>query len=268
MTDRQHSARRLLSELERQIEALERAGVRWVNVPGAPAAPAAPTAPAPAQPAVPTAPAPAQPAAPPAPARAAPPPASAARPHPSAVETLESLRLQTLDCAQCKLCETRTQVVFGVGSDRPRILFIGEGPGADEDAQGEPFVGRAGRLLTGLILAMGLVREDVYITNVVKCRPPENRNPEPAEIASCRPILQRQIELLDPRLIVTLGNVPLKALHPQAGGITRARGTPFTYQRWQVLPTFHPSYLLRNPAAIDICWRDFRSALHAAYAEP
>jgi len=140
-------------------------------------------------------------------------------------------------------------------------MFIGEGPGADEDEQGLPFVGRAGKLLTGLIRAMGLTREDVYITNVVKCRPPGNRNPEPGEMAACRPILQRQIELLAPGLIVTLGNVPLKLLKPNAAGITKERGNLFDCQGVPVLPTFHPSYLLRNPAAITTCWEDFRQAM-------
>jgi DNA polymerase len=165
----------------------------------------------------------------------------------------------------CKLGSTRNRLVFGTGANKPRILFIGEGPGAEEDAQGLPFVGRAGALLTGFITALGLTRSDVYITNVVKCRPPRNRTPEPDEVASCRPILLRQIELLDPRLIVTLGNVPLKALNPQAGGITKERGRIFPYLQWRVLPTFHPSYLLRNSRDIPLCWADFRQAFHETY---
>ena len=181
---------------------------------------------------------------------------------------LEALRLQYQDCTACGLSAARNRVVFGVGHPRPAIMFIGEGPGAEEDQQGLPFVGRAGALLTGLIQALGLTREDVYITNVVKCRPPSNRNPQPGEIAACRTILTRQIEALDPRLIVTLGNVPLKALRPDAGGITRERGRPFPYGNCQVLPTFHPSYLLRSPAAIRTCWMDFKQALHLAYSAP
>ena len=188
-------------------------------------------------------------------------------PHPSDIDTLESLRFQYRECQKCALGATRNRLVFGAGSGKPRLLFIGEGPGADEDQQGLPFVGRAGALLTGLIEAMGLVREDVYITNVVKCRPPGNRNPAPAEVASCRSILDRQIELLDPALIVTLGNVPLKALNPSAGGITRERGRIFHFRQWRVLPTFHPSYLLRKPGEIGVCWNDFRQALMAAYPE-
>ncbi|HKI99889.1 MAG TPA: uracil-DNA glycosylase [bacterium] len=284
-----HADRRLLATLERELEALERSGVRWLSVAPDPTAaapversayrpPEASEAAAPAraaaappkndkptlgEPQVPMASRPSE--SPPQPAVAGDP--GEASPHPSALDTLESLRFQYRDCQNCKLGGSRTHLVFGVGSDRPRLMFIGEGPGADEDEQGLPFVGRAGKLLTGLIEAMGLVRDDVYITNVVKCRPPGNRNPEPDEVASCRPILQRQIELLNPRLIVTLGNVPLKVLRPEAGGITRERGRPFTYQRWQVLPTFHPSYLLRNPSAIETCWPDFRKALQMAYVE-
>ena len=273
MAGRSRDPLRTLAELERQLEALERGGVRWLNV--APDPQAAPAGSATAGVTVPAAaPAPDARAAPPAPAAAGAAAATGAaaaggaddeRPHPSALATLDALRGAFAECRACKLCEGRRQVVFGVGHPRPRLLFVGEGPGADEDAQGEPFVGRAGALLTGLIRALGLVRDDVYITNVVKCRPPGNRTPEPDEVASCRPILQRQIELLDPRLIVCLGNVPLKVLKPEAAGITRERGVLFTYQRWSVLPTFHPSYLLRNPAAIEACWKDFRTALQLGY---
>jgi uracil-DNA glycosylase len=266
----------ILTQLERELEALERSGVRWLSVgadprqaPAEPRPAAAPLAPAPPGAAGIVAERPAPPVRPPpeAPTLAGLEPDADGFPHPSSLETIEALQRAYAACTRCKLCETRKTLVFGVGTARPRLMFVGEGPGADEDAQGEPFVGRAGALLTGLIRALGLVREDVYITNVVKCRPPGNRNPEPDEVASCRPILQRQIELLDPRLIVVLGNVPLKVLNPQAAGITRERGTPFTYQHWVVLPTFHPSYLLRNPAAIEACWQDFRKAVQLAYAQ-
>jgi uracil-DNA glycosylase family 4 len=185
----------------------------------------------------------------------------------SALVTLEALNFRVRDCQACKLAPTRKRLVFGTGAARPKLLFIGEGPGAEEDQQGLPFVGRAGQVLTGLISALALTRADVYITNVVKCRPPGNRTPEPDEVASCRPILLRQVELLDPRLIVTLGNVPLKALNPQAGGITKERGRTFSFQRWTVLPTFHPSYLLRNPRDLSLCWQDFRHAFGLAYGE-
>ena len=186
---------------------------------------------------------------------------------PSEVNSLASLRFQVRNCRNCGLCETRNRLVFGSGAAKPPLMFIGEGPGAEEDARGLPFVGRAGSLLTGLIEALGLTREDVYITNTVKCRPPGNRNPEPVEMAACQPILLRQIELLDPALIVTLGNVPLKLLNPQAKGITRERGNPFKFQRWNVLPTFHPSYLLRSPHALEQCWADFRQAMCRVYPE-
>ena len=185
--------------------------------------------------------------------------------HVSEYATLEALQFAFRDCMTCKLGAGRNRLVFGTGSSRPGLLFIGEGPGAEEDAQGLPFVGRAGALLTGFIAALGLTRADVYITNVVKCRPPGNRTPEPDEVSSCRPILIRQIELLAPRLIVTLGNVPLRALNPQAAGITKERGRTFPFLRWTVLPTFHPSYLLRNPRDIQTCWLDFRDAFRNVY---
>ena len=140
----------------------------------------------------------------------------------------------------------------------PPIMFIGEGPGADEDTQGEPFVGRAGRLLTKMISAIGIERDDVYITNIVKCRPPDNRNPNPAEISCCLPIIKQQIEILNPKLIVTLGNIPTKTLIPDVPGITKARGKIKQYEKWTVLPTFHPSYLLRNRSAMPQAWEDFK----------
>ena len=184
------------------------------------------------------------------------------------VTSLEALRERFAACTMCGLCATRQQVVFGVGnSERPRLLFLGEGPGADEDRLGEPFVGRAGKLLSGLIFALGLVRADVYITNVVKCRPPDNRNPHADEQAACRPILERQLELLDPSLIITLGNVPTQALNPRVKGITAVRGLLSDYRGWRVLPTFHPSYLLRNAAAIPLCWQDLKYAMELAYPE-
>jgi len=259
--------REVLMALEHRLADLEAHGVRHLNVAADPAlaellrwtprtAPTAPPRPAPL-----VRPVPADPASP-----DAAPSAEEPRQAPGEIGSIESLLFQFRNCTRCKLAAGRTRLVFGVGeTERPRLMFIGEGPGADEDRQGLPFVGRAGRLLTGFIEALGLTRDDVYITNVVKCRPPGNRNPEADEIAACRPILQRQIELLDPALIVVLGNVPLRTLNPAAGGITRERGRPFTYQRWQVLPTFHPSYLLRNSGALAACWADFRQAFALAY---
>ena len=173
--------------------------------------------------------------------------------------SLEELREIHRDCMRCPLGKGRTKLVFGTGSYKSPLMFIGEGPGADEDAQGEPFVGRAGKLLTKMINSIGIDRRDVYITNVVKCRPPGNRNPEPAEVASCMGILESQLQLISPRLIVTLGNVSTRALIPDVQGITKARGKPLRFREWTLLPTFHPSYLLRNRTAMPLAWKDFRS---------
>ena len=161
-------------------------------------------------------------------------------------------------CQNCVLGQTRKNLVFGGGLSNPPIMFIGEGPGADEDTQGKPFVGRSGRLLTKMINAIGIERDDVYITNIVKCRPPDNRNPSPAEISCCLPIIKKQIEILNPKLIVTLGNIPTKTFITDAPGITKARGKFEQYEEWTVLPTFHPSYLLRNRSAMPHAWEDFK----------
>lgn len=185
----------------------------------------------------------------------------------SAAASLQDLHAAYAQCRNCELAAGRQNLVFGEGSQQPALMFIGEGPGADEDEQGRPFVGRAGRILEGFITALGLVREDVYITNAVKCRPPGNRNPTPKEVLACMPILQRQIELLNPKLIVSLGNSAMKLLNPQANGIRRERGRIFPYLRWQVLPTYHPAYLLRNWNAFPECWADLRQAAQIAYAQ-
>jgi DNA polymerase len=276
--------REILSQLEVRLEQMSQEGVRFLNVPedaalaetvaalvraaapeGGPAAPAHRAARGPADVASRLRGESGAERPPPPPDAKSEPPSSGDLLTPSDLRSLEALADQYRDCMACDLGHTRSRLVFGVGHGRPRILFVGEGPGAEEDQQGLPFVGRAGALLTGLIKALGLTREDVYITNVVKCRPPGNRNPQPNEVASCRPILQRQIELLNPRLIVTLGNVPLKVFKPSAAGITRERGHPFAHGPIKVLPTFHPSYLLRNPAAIETCWKDFKLAFALAY---
>ena len=183
------------------------------------------------------------------------------------ISTLESLQFQFRNCQRCDLCDQRNRVVFGTGNPQPRLVFVGEGPGQDEDLQGLPFVGRAGKLLTAGIAALGLNRAEVYIANVVKCRPPENRTPTPAEVAACMPILQRQLELLQPTVIVALGKTPLLALNPQSEGITKVRGQWFTYQQWPVLPTFHPAYLLRNAAALAPWYQDIKTAFRKAYPE-
>jgi len=150
-------------------------------------------------------------------------------------------------CTRCPLAATRTQVVFGVGDPHADLLFVGEGPGEQEDLTGEPFVGRAGRLLTGLIEGIGLTRDDVYIANVVKCRPPGNRDPLPPEIESCRPYLEAQVDFIEPRVVVTLGNFATKLLLVTTDGITKLRGRQFPFRDHGVLiPTFHPSAVLRN----------------------
>lgn len=169
---------------------------------------------------------------------------------------------QVQSCTKCKLCEGRTRTVFGVGDPGARLMFVGEGPGADEDRQGEPFVGRAGKLLTKIIIAMGLSREQVYIANMVKCRPPGNRNPEADELAICRPYLDEQIELIRPQFIVALGNVPAQTLLDKKTPMRDMRGRFFPYAEGiQLMPTYHPSYLLRNPGAKRLVWEDIQKLM-------
>lgn len=162
-------------------------------------------------------------------------------------------------CTRCKLCTLgRTAVVFGSGSPTARLMFVGEAPGEDEDRQGLPFVGRAGQLLTKIIEAIGLTREQVYIANVIKCRPPENRNPEPDEVAACSPFLFRQVELVAPHVIVALGKFAAQCLLQTTDPITRLRGREFEFHGRILIPTFHPAYLLRNPAAKREVWDDMK----------
>ena len=163
------------------------------------------------------------------------------------------------DCTRCKLHTLgRTQVVFGVGNPNADLMFVGEAPGADEDVQGEPFVGRAGQLLTKIIEAIDLKREDVYIANVIKCRPPQNRNPEPDEVEQCEPFLFRQIDTIKPRVIVALGKFAAQCLLRTTEPITRLRGREFTYRDAILMPTYHPAYLLRNPSAKREVWEDMK----------
>jgi uracil-DNA glycosylase family 4 len=177
---------------------------------------------------------------------------------------LAGVRAEIGDCRRCKLCERRTQIVFGVGSPRASLMFIGEGPGEEEDRQGEPFVGRAGQLLTEIITkGMGLRRSDVYIANVVKCRPPGNRNPEPEEIAACQPFLLAQIDAVDPRVIVALGKFAAQTLLETATPISKLRGRWFSFRGRRLMPTFHPSYLLRNPADKKVVWEDIQRVMQA-----
>ena len=162
-----------------------------------------------------------------------------------AAETLDAIRDDLGDCRRCKLCGTRKNIVFGVGDPKARLMIVGEGPGADEDEQGEPFVGRAGQKLNEMIKAIGLERKDVFIANIVKCRPPGNRDPEPDEVATCSPFLFRQIAAIAPLAIVALGSPAAKTLLGTKEGITKIRGTWGSFRGIPVMPTFHPAYLLR-----------------------
>ncbi|MFI5396874.1 MAG: uracil-DNA glycosylase family protein [Candidatus Binatia bacterium] len=177
-------------------------------------------------------------------------------------QTLEELRAEIGDCRRCKLCAGRTHVVFGVGDPRARLMFVGEGPGRDEDLRGEPFVGRAGQLLTEIITkGMKLRREDVYIANVIKCRPPENRNPEPDEIAACQPFLLRQVEIVQPKVLVALGTFAAQTLLGLRVPISRLRGQWYNYHGIKLMPTLHPAYLLRNPSDKKLVWADIKMVL-------
>lgn len=164
------------------------------------------------------------------------------------------------ECPLCELHKTRTNSVFGDGNSKAELMFIGEGPGREEDEQGLPFVGRAGQLLTKMINAMQFTREEVYIANIVKCRPPENRNPTDEEAAKCLPYLNRQIDIIHPKVIVLLGAVPLKYLLGLTG-ITRIRGTWYEYRGIKIMPTLHPAYLLRNPSAKKEAWDDLQKVM-------
>lgn len=172
--------------------------------------------------------------------------------------SLLAVREELGECARCKLGASRTTLVFGVGNPAAELMFVGEGPGADEDRQGEPFVGRAGQLLTKMIEAMGYRREDVYIANVVKCRPPENRNPEPDEMAACEPFLRGQIGAIRPKVIVALGKIAVQALLRETTAISRLRGRWFDYEGVRLMPTFHPAYLLRSPDEKKKAWEDLQ----------
>ena len=230
---------------------------RELGVVGYPAAPAAPSG---AVPGTAASPVPA-----PAPSRVAAPTLDLfAEPGVAQAGTLEELRAAIGDCQRCKLARHRTHLVFGVGNPHARLVFVGEGPGHDEDLQGEPFVGRAGQLLTEIITkGMKLRREDVYICNVIKCRPPDNRNPEPDEVASCEPFLMRQLQLIRPEVVVALGKFAAQTLLRTKAPITQLRGRWFDYQGVKLMPTFHPAYLLRNPADKRLVWEDIRKVMGA-----
>jgi uracil-DNA glycosylase len=176
--------------------------------------------------------------------------------------TLEELRADIGDCQRCKLAGGRTNLVFGVGNPKARLVFVGEAPGHDEDLRAEPFVGRAGQLLTEIITkGMKIRREDVYICNVIKCRPPGNRNPEPDEVASCEPFLLRQLEIIGPQVIVALGKFAAQTLLRDKTPITKLRGRWFDYHGIRLMPTFHPAYLLRNPGDKRLVWEDIQQVM-------
>ncbi len=186
-----------------------------------------------------------------------------ARPVAPPRRTLEEVRAELGDCRRCKLHPMRTQIVFGVGNPHAELVFVGEAPGADEDAQGEPFVGRAGQLLTKIIEAMGMKREDVYICNILKCRPPNNRTPETDEILACSPFLLQQLRSIQPKFICALGGPAAQTLLQTKEGITKLRGRFHDYHGIPLLPTFHPAYLLRNPYEKKTVWEDMKLLLRA-----
>jgi uracil-DNA glycosylase family 4 len=183
-------------------------------------------------------------------------------------DTLPRIREDIGDCTRCKLHKGRTKIVFGTGNPNADLMFVGEGPGRDEDLSGEPFVGRAGKLLTDMIKAMGLQREDVYIANVVKCRPPENRLPEKDEITTCSPFLMRQIDAIKPKVICTLGSCSAQTLLQTAQGISKFRGEWFDFRGAKLMPTYHPAYLLRNPAAKPEVWKDLQKVMAVLGLQP
>lgn len=183
-------------------------------------------------------------------------PRAAGQSPPDKKAALDDLRSEIGDCRRCKLSKARKNLVFGAGNPDAALFFIGEAPGKEEDLQALPFVGDAGRLLTRLIEKMGFKREDVYITNVVKCRPPLNRDPEEDEAQACRPFIERQVEIISPRVIVSLGRISAQALMGTKTPITRLRGKFYEYKGIPLMPTFHPAYLLRNPKDKQLVWED------------
>jgi uracil-DNA glycosylase family 4 len=177
------------------------------------------------------------------------------------VETLDRIQAHLGDCHRCPLSEKRTHLVFGEGDPAARLVFVGEGPGFEEDQQGRPFVGAAGQLLDKIIGAMHLRRDQVYICNVVKCRPPGNRNPEPDEVAACKPFLKRQLAAIQPEAICTLGAVAAHVLLESGAPVSALRGRFHTYKNIPLMPTFHPAYLLRNPEQKRAVWEDMKKIM-------
>jgi DNA polymerase len=176
-------------------------------------------------------------------------------------ETLQDIRADLGDCRRCKLSKQRTNIVFGAGNPRARLVFVGEGPGFDEDRKGEPFVGAAGQLLTRIIEAMTLTREQVYICNIIKCRPPRNRDPETDEIQTCSPFLVRQLKAVAPDFIVALGSFAARTLFETSVPISKLRGRFHDYKGLKVMPTYHPAFLLRNPDKKRDVWEDMKKLM-------
>lgn len=190
-----------------------------------------------------------------------PPPAVAVNANAGGSETLDDLRHDLGDCRRCGLAAARTQLVFGVGNPNARLLLVGEAPGREEDLKGEPFVGEAGRLLDRILLAMRMRREEVYICNVLKCRPPNNRDPQPDEIATCEAFLVRQVAVVRPQVIIALGRFAVQSLLQTKTPISRLRGEWQSYQGVPLMPTYHPAYLLRNPEGKRDVWEDMKEVL-------
>lgn len=271
--------REYLREVQAHLEELRAAGITDLALPAPAEAPspvraAAAPAPAPASAKArgvppPAAASPSAPRAVPIAPRPAPgaPPAAAVAPQPAPVAAggeaaaLAEAQAALAGCQRCRLSEQRKNIVFGVGNPQAALMFVGEGPGEDEDRTGEPFVGKAGQLLTKIIEAMGLSRGDVYIANVVKCRPPGNRTPMLDETEQCYPFLRRQIEIIQPKIIVTLGLSASQALLQVSIPISKLRGTFYRYGTAQVMPTYHPAYLLRNPAEKRAVWDDMKKVM-------
>ncbi|KIH77178.1 DNA polymerase [Geoalkalibacter ferrihydriticus DSM 17813] len=174
---------------------------------------------------------------------------------------MEEIHAELDGCRRCPLCKGRSNLVFGVGNPHARVVFVGEAPGREEDEKGEPFVGEAGRLLDRILFAMGLHRNDVYICNVIKCRPPQNRDPHPEEIAACEPYLRRQLAAIAPQVIVALGRFAVQTLVRDQSALGRLRGRWHEYEGIALMPTYHPAYLLRNPAGKREVWEDMKLVL-------
>jgi DNA polymerase len=189
------------------------------------------------------------------------PPAGPERVAETPAETLQDIRRELEDCRLCPLCEGRNRIVFGAGNPHARLVFVGEAPGREEDRQGLPFVGEAGQLLDRILFAMGLKRDDVYICNVEKCRPPGNRDPKPEEIEACEPFLKRQLAAIHPQVLVTLGKFAAQTLLRERTPISRLRGHWREYEGIPLMPTYHPAFLLRNPASKREVWTDMKKVM-------